>query len=153
MRDQIAAPGLRYILYADDDPDDQAFLCEMMRKVDSGLSIKCFPNGLELVQFLEGLPANAVLPSCIILDLNMPVWDGMHTLKILKDQPTYRPVPVFIFSTSSSERDTHLAVSLGAIAYVTKPYGQSELLRVCRRFADCSIHELRMKEPPVSSSR
>jgi CheY-like chemotaxis protein len=102
-------------------------------------------NGLELVQYLEEMPDSAMLPACIVLDLNMPVWDGMHTLKVLKQHKSYHFIPTFIFSTSSSDRDMALAESLGAIAYITKPYGQKELLEVCREFAEYCEMEPRRK--------
>ena len=54
----------------------------MMRRVNASITIKSFLNGLELVQYLEELPENALLPACIVLDLNMPVWDGIQTLKV-----------------------------------------------------------------------
>jgi CheY-like chemotaxis protein len=138
-----------YILYADDDMDDQAFIAEMMRKVRPGIAIKCFMNGLELVQFLEQMPDRSLLPACIVLDLNMPVWDGMHTLKVLKQHKVYQSIPAFIFSTSSSERDMVLAESLGAVAYITKPYGQQELFSVCQEFAEYCDLEQRQKRYAV----
>lgn len=134
-----------YILYADDDLDDQAFLSEMLRKVNHNIQTRCFENGLELVQHLESLPAGALLPACIILDLNMPVWDGLQTLKVLKKHPQYSDVPVFIFSTSTSDRDTHLAETIGAAAYITKPYAQNELMKICHEFAEYALMEPRRK--------
>lgn len=139
-----------YLLYADDDMDDQAFISEMLRRVNPAISIHCFANGLELVQFLDRLPGGDILPSCIVLDLNMPVWDGMHTLKVIKQHKLYHPVPTFIFSTSSSERDMALAENLGAVAYITKPYGQKELLDVCQEFAEYCNLDLRRKNEQVS---
>jgi CheY-like chemotaxis protein len=139
-----------YILYADDDPDDQAFLSEMMRRVNPEIRMICFYNGLELYQFLENLPAEALLPACLVLDLNMPVWDGMQTLRELKTHPEYQPVPAFIFSTSSSEKDMNLSESLGAVAYITKPYGQKELFTVCQEFAEYCDLETRLKRAAVS---
>jgi len=143
---------LPYILYADDDLDDQAFLTEMMRKVSPRIVLKCFPNGLELVQFLEQLPEKAVLPACIVLDLNMPVWDGIHTLRVLKGHKMYQHIPTFMFSTSSSERDVQLADALGAVAYITKPYGQKELFEVCQEFAEYCELEPKRKVHQVSAS-
>lgn len=142
-----------YIIYADDDVDDQAFLTEMMRKVNPAIPIRNFMNGLEVVQFLEELPQNALLPSCIVLDLNMPVWDGMHTLKVIKEHPAYRAIPTFIFSTSTSTRDTALAESLGAVAYITKPYGQKELFSVCQEFSEYCELEKRHKTSPFPSAQ
>jgi CheY-like chemotaxis protein len=142
-----------YILYADDDLDDQAFLSEMLRKVNHNIKTRCFENGLELVQHLESLPAGALLPACIILDLNMPVWDGLQTLNVLKKHPQYAEIPVFIFSTSTSERDTHLAETIGAVAYVTKPYAQNELMKVCQEFAEYAIMEPQRKSPQFLVTR
>lgn len=151
MINDEATLQLPFMLYADDDLDDQAFLSDMMRRVNPGIGMSCYPNGLELIQFLEKLPPNTVLPSCIVLDLNMPVWDGMHTLKMLKEHPIYQQIPTFIFSTSSSERDTSLAESMGAIAYITKPYGQKDLMEVCQEFAEYCGMEAKRKIQTVSS--
>jgi CheY-like chemotaxis protein len=134
-----------YILYADDDLDDQAFLSEMLRKVNHNILTRCFGNGLELIQHLEALQTGALLPACVILDLNMPVWDGMQTLKVLKTHPQYAEIPVFIFSTSTSERDTHLADSIGAVAYITKPYAQNDLMKICQEFAEYAMMEPQYK--------
>lgn len=139
-----------YILYADDDPDDQAFLSEMLRRVNPEIGMMCFFNGLELFRFLENLPLDALLPACVVLDLNMPIWDGKQTLRKLKNHPIYRPVPAFIFSTSSSEKDMALAASLGAIAYITKPYGQKELFSVCQEFAEYCNFKSKSKTSSVS---
>lgn len=141
-----------YLLYADDDLDDQAFLKEMIRRVNPEIELLCFGNGLECFQYLESLDHNAILPSCIVLDLNMPVWDGMQTLKNLQIHPDYRAIPTFIFSTSSSDRDTALAESLGAEAYITKPYGQKELFEVGQEFAEYCNRDLRRKKVKISAS-
>lgn len=142
-----------YILYADDDLDDQAFLSEMLRKVNHNIQTRCFENGLELVQQLEALPTGALLPACIILDLNMPVWDGMQTLRVLKSHPQYAGIPVFIFSTSTSERDTHLAEAIGAVAYITKPYAQNDLMKICQEFAEYAMMAPRHKSSQFLAAR
>lgn len=145
--------NIPYMLYADDDLDDQAFLSEMLRRVNPEIRVNCFVNGLELYKYLENLPQHALLPFCIVLDLNMPIWDGMDTLKTLKDHPIYHSIPTFIFSTSSSEKDMANAESLGVAAYITKPYGQKELFEICQEFAEYSELEARTKDFPISSGR
>ncbi len=153
LRSGNAFYQLPYILYADDDLDDQAFLSEMMHRVNPAVGIGGFQNGLELFQFLEHLPSDSVLPSCIVLDLNMPMWNGMHTLKVLKDHGVYQSIPAFIFSTSSSGKDVALAEALGAVAYITKPYGQKELFEICQELAEYCNAEAKRKILPVSSDR
>lgn len=66
------------------------------------------------------------LPDCIILDLAMPGWDGLTTLKhIMRDFPT----PVVILSAySKEEADITLeCLKLGAVSFVLKPSGELSL--------------------------
>ena len=145
MKEDTETRQQPYILYADDDPDDQAFVAETLRKVNHNVRIQCFENGLQLVRYLEDLPQHSVLPCCMILDLNMPIWDGKHTLQVLKNHHAYGQIPVFIFSTSTSEKDMRLASTQGAAAYVTNPYAQNELLEICQEFAEYALMEPRYK--------
>jgi CheY-like chemotaxis protein len=88
------------------------------------------------MQYLGRLRPGDKLPSCIVLDMNMPAWDGMRTLRALKEDNHYKNIPVFLFSTSNSPRDAELAHNLGAEAFITKPFGQKELMSVCEEFAE-----------------
>lgn len=135
MMQDLAAPAENYLLYADDDADDRAILIEMMRRVDPSVPLLTMQNGLELMQYLGALHPGDKLPSCIVLDMNMPVWDGIRTLRTLKEDKHYKDVPVFLFSTSTSARDATLVNALGAEAFITKPFGQKELMSVCEEFA------------------
>lgn len=135
MLQDISAPTDSYLLYADDDADDRAILTEMMRRIDPSVPLLTMENGLELMQFLGALQPGDRLPSCIVLDMNMPVWDGIRTLRAIKEDKHYKEIPVFLFSTSTSARDATLVHALGAEAFVTKPFGQKELMSVCEEFA------------------
>ncbi len=135
MIDNISVPTENYLLYADDDEDDRAILVEMMRRVDPSVPVLTTENGLELIQFMGAINPGDKLPSCVVLDMNMPVWDGIRTLRALKEDTHFRNIPVFLFSTSTSARDAALVNSLGAEAFITKPFGQKELMSVCEEFA------------------
>ncbi len=65
-----------YFLYADDDPDDQEFFRSMVKDLDPNLGVVVVNNGLELLQYLNHMDAGANMPCCIVLDINMPIWDG-----------------------------------------------------------------------------
>lgn len=125
-----------YFLYADDDPDDQDFFRSMIAAISSNLSVVVVNNGLELLQYLNQVDGLDKLPCCIVLDINMPVWDGIRTLKALKIEERYRNLPVIMFTTSRSLRDNELCLQLGAQAFITKPVRQSEFANLTYRFAD-----------------
>ena len=126
----------RYLLYADDDEDDKAILVEMMRRINPEIGVVTTENGVQAIKFLESIEDSQPLPCCIVLDMNMPIMNGTQTLEMIKKNPVYKNIPVFLFSTSSNPSDVATTSELGAEAFITKPYGQKELLEVCEEFAD-----------------
>ena len=143
-----------YLLYADDDEDDKAILIEMMRRIDPDIQVITTENGLDAVRFLDSVGVGKALPSCIVLDMNMPIMNGMQTLESIKTNPLYKKIPVFLFSTSSNPADVEMTSRLGAEAFITKPYGQKELFEVCEDFAEyCDLDTLLKGEEPKTVAR
>lgn len=142
----------RYILYADDDEDDKAILVEMMRRINPAINVVTTENGLQAVKFLEELDDKKTLPACIVLDMNMPIMNGIQALEIIKKSPVYKSIPVFLFSTSSNPSDVATTNKLGAEAFITKPYGQKELLEVCEEFAAYCDRPLNIKDLELEKS-
>jgi len=64
-------------------------------------------------------------PAAIILDLGLPDIDGVEVLKRLRE---WNKAPVLILSVRDDEKQKVLALDGGADDYVTKPFGQEELL-------------------------
>ena len=59
--------------------------------------------------------------SYMLLDLNMPRLNGIDLLKICKQDPVMRRLPVIVFTTSANNNDIQRCYELGANAYVLKP--------------------------------
>lgn len=125
---------MSYILYAEDDTDDQQAFKEMVKEINPYLRVVLLPTGLALMQYLETLGREEEWPCFIVLDMNMPVWDGIRTLKALKENQHYAHLPVVIFSTSSLSSDDLLATRLGAVQFITKPVKQAEFEEVRGKF-------------------
>ncbi len=64
-------------------------------------------------------------PDAVILDLGLPDLDGVAVLKKLRE---WSQVPVLVLSVRDSEKQKVAALDNGADDYVTKPFGQEELL-------------------------
>jgi CheY-like chemotaxis protein len=128
-------PLHKYILYAEDDPDDRELLDHLVKKIDPAIQVITFPQGLALYQFLEALLPGEYLPSVMILDMNMPIWDGMHTLIQLKKNTAYKDIPIVMFSTSSADKEASQCAELGAAAFITKPIHHVEMMEVTKKFA------------------
>jgi len=85
-----------------------------------------------------------VSPQVILLDVLMPEQDGWDVLRMLKEIPNTRHIPVIICSVLN---EPQLALALGADAYLPKPVQQAELLQL---LADrCSSRLATAEAPPV----
>ncbi len=106
------------IYIIDDDIDDQQFLIEAFKEIDS--SIECFTskNGHEGLLKLKN--ALIPLPCLILLDINMPRVNGQRFLSELKLDPCFHSIPVIIYTTSSSPKDIEEMKRLGAFDYLIK---------------------------------
>ncbi len=119
-----------YILYVDDDRDDQHIFREAMQAVRPDLLCKIASDGYEALKLLE----TTDLPICIYLDINMPMMDGLEVLGRIKENALLSAIPVFILSTSRSPMSEKRAMDLGATDYLVKPntYGAYvDLLGAC----------------------
>ncbi len=86
----------------------------------------------EVVEALNGLEALELLSSnedfdLILLDINMPVMNGLQFLEKLGGGKKHRHIPVIVVSTEGKEDDTLRAMRLGASGYIQKPF-KSEVL-------------------------
>ena|SRR5688572_8581908 len=126
--------GTRYILYADDDEDDQNVMKELIPIIIPGMELIIRENGLEVIDFLNQLSEEENIPALVILDLNMPGWDGIQTLKEIKKNYRYNNMPVLIFSTTNNITDRQRALSEGAVGFVSKPSSFRELQAIIKSF-------------------
>jgi two-component system, OmpR family, phosphate regulon response regulator PhoB len=72
--------------------------------------------------------AQSKLPDIILLDLMLPVVDGLNVCRRLKNDPLTRSSLVVMLTAKSEESDEIIGLNLGADAYVTKPYSIKVLL-------------------------
>ena len=68
----------------------------------------------------------------ILLDLNMPRMDGREALEQIKADPTLRPIPVVVLTTSQAEEDIYRSYDLGASSFISKPVTFTALVEVMR---------------------
>jgi CheY-like chemotaxis protein len=86
---RIAAPGRRKALVIEDDPAERRLLTRFL--ADEAFDVVTAANGLEGLRRLE-----AAVPDLILLDLAMPVMDGVTFLATLRRSPTWAHIPVVI---------------------------------------------------------
>ena len=136
----------KYILYADDDMDDQETLKDTLLEVAPEISLVSVQDGIQLLDFLNSLPPGSKFPCLLLVDMNMPKINGIEALKILKADPVYKDLPVIVFSTAETHSWIQMAKELGAEDYVIKPVSFERMREVTTQFADhCEV------VPPVKN--
>ncbi len=113
--------------------EDEENIREILRccLTNDGYKVKLFENGGDA--FLD-IEKNK--PALILLDLMLPVMDGITILKFLKSSSMTMNIPVIIITAKSEEVDKVVGLDTGADDYITKPFGILELLarvRACIR--------------------
>lgn len=63
----------------------------------------------------------------ILLDINMPVMNGLQFLEEVRNNREYREIPIIIISTEGKEEDTLKGLSMGASGYIVKPFRSDTL--------------------------
>jgi len=103
------------------DDDYEIVQAIMVRLTAEGFDVYAAHGGLQGVASAVTSP-----PDAILLDIRMPVKDGLTTLTELREHETTRKTPVLILSASMPDRQRALA--LGAHAFLEKPYDPTKLV-------------------------
>lgn len=102
------------ILLVDDDPD----ILELLEYnlVKEGFQIKTAENGLEGIQVAQEL-----LPDMILMDIMMPIMDGIEAGRIIKQSKELKNTYLIFLTARTEEYSEVAAFDIGANDYITKP--------------------------------
>ena len=105
--------------------DDSALIHQMYKMVL--MRYKC--DIIDALNGQDGLDklAKNTDTNLILLDINMPLMNGLEFIKKVKELGKYDHIPIIIVSTEGKEEDTMRGLSLGAKGYVKKPFQPSDL--------------------------
>ena len=105
------------LLLVDDDPALLRVLTEYLRRFD--YEIQTAADGAEAIE-----AAKTNEPDLIVLDVNMPLMDGLQALRTLRRDTS---VPVIMVTAQAGESDVLQGFTLGADDYVSKPFSFAQL--------------------------
>jgi len=71
--------------------------------------------------------AEASRPDLLVLDTDLPVYDGFQVLERLRRHPSLRHLPIVVISTIPRSVGGEFARSLGAVRYLTRPFTNADL--------------------------
>jgi two-component system, response regulator len=137
------------VLLIEDNPDDLESVRRSMRRHNVGSELVVATDGGEALNLFgpQGRFADR-LPALILLDLRLPVIDGLEVLRRLADDPRTAATPVVVLAASEEDWDSVQSSGLGAAGYVTKPLDFQGLARAVQ-LADRSLE---VGLPPSASA-
>lgn len=90
----------------------------------------------EVVEAASGFEALRVLPreafELAIVDINMPDVNGLELIRFMRGSEAHKRTPLLVISSESSERDRERGLTLGANAYLAKPFTADALVAAVR---------------------
>lgn len=71
-------------------------------------------------------------PDVVLLDIMLPERNGYEVCRVIKADPDLRAIPIVMLSAKGQEVEILRGLEQGAAAYVTKPFGNAEILESIR---------------------
>ena len=119
------------ILVVDDEPDTLALLTSIL--TEAGYRVRPSDSGSLALASVENSP-----PDLILLDMRMPVMDGLEVCRQLKARKESREIPV-VFVSGSADAEVRVdGLEIGAVDFVIKPFNRAELLARIRTHLELS---------------
>lgn len=138
------------ILLVEDNPSDAALAMRAFDRNKLLNPIVHVEDGQEALDFLfaEGKYAHRNmenLPALVLLDLKLPLVDGLEVLRRIRENPITRRVLVVILTTSKEEQDVAASYDLGVNSYIRKPVDFNQFVEAIKQLG---VYWLLLNETP-----
>jgi chemotaxis family two-component system response regulator Rcp1 len=127
-----------HILLVEDNEHDIFFVREALKRIEHRIELSVVTDGAQALDFLSRREpyTQALLPTLILLDLNLPIKSGFDVLAALAHDVQLKCIPTIILTTSSRTEDITRCYELGANAYLEKPVGLENLFTLVRTIVE-----------------
>jgi DNA-binding response OmpR family regulator len=112
---------MRKIWIVEDEPDIANLVAHNLGK--EGFEARTFGDGQEFLQEIDH-----ELPDLVILDLMLPVMDGLEICRLMRLEERTQTLPIVMLTSKTEELDIVLGLELGADDYIPKPFSVRELI-------------------------
>jgi two-component system response regulator len=143
------------VLLVEDNAHDAELAIHALKRCNLGNRVHTVTDGVEALEFLFGSGKHAArrdqrLPRVILLDLRLPIIDGLEVLRRIKADPRTRTIPVVVLTASREEKDLRECRRLGVEYYIVKPV---DFEQFCLTMPRLGLHWLLLDEVPRNGSR
>jgi CheY-like chemotaxis protein len=124
-----------HILLVEDNEGDIILTLEAFEESKIKVEISVVRNGQEALDFLfsgDSLPS-LTKPDLILLDINLPIYNGHEVLKRIKQDSHLKKIPVIMLTTSSNQKDIDQAYENQCNSYVKKPLEMGDFFEAIKK--------------------
>ncbi len=118
------------ILLVEDDKVDVMTVRRALNDIRVTNPLVNLENGEEALKYLRD--PDSEKPCIILLDLNMPIMNGIEFLQVVKHDAPLRRIPVVVLTTSDEQQDKVDSFDLGVAGYMAKPVDYQRFVEVMR---------------------
>lgn len=144
------------ILLVEDSDFDVQLLQHAFRKAGLNRPLQVVRDGVEAMSYLLGVGEYAdreasPAPSVLLIDLNMPRFNGLEFLTWLRTQPDLQHLLVVVLTGTARQQDIDIAYRMGAKSYLVKPTEADEFQALINSFHEYWIvkNHFPMPEPTL----
>ena len=116
----------RKVLVVDDDVRNIFALSSVLER--RGIAVLTAGTGREAIATLESTPDVAI----VLIDIMMPEMDGFETMQVIRQNRTFRRLPIVALTAKAMKGDREKCLEAGASDYLAKPVNTEQLLSVLR---------------------
>jgi len=120
--------GVRALL-AEDNEANQMVATELLSRL--GIELDIASNGKDAVDMARADPARYV---CVLMDMQMPVMDGLDATRAIRADPACRELPIIAMTANAMKQDLDACLAAGMNDYVIKPIDRGALAATLRRW-------------------
>jgi len=116
----------RKVLIVDDDVRNIFALSSVLER--RGMKVLTAGTGREAIETIESTPDVAI----VLMDIMMPEMDGYETMQVIRQNPSFRRLPIIALTAKAMKGDREKCLEAGASEYLAKPVNTEQLLSALR---------------------
>ncbi|MEM6524140.1 MAG: response regulator [Bacteroidota bacterium] len=121
----------KQILLIEDDKVDALAVKKALKDTDISNELIHISSGQEALECLKNQTAPNI--GLILLDLNMPMMNGIEFLEERNKEPAIASIPLVVLTTSRNETDVKSSYKLGISGYIVKPVNYNDFKTVIKK--------------------
>ncbi|HEY3741381.1 MAG TPA: ATP-binding protein [Bryobacteraceae bacterium] len=134
--ESVSASGRRRILIVEDNIVNQKVIAAILKKGQYRTAIA--EDGAQGLSMLENATNSKDAFSLVLMDIQMPVMDGLEATRRIRENPDWRHLPIIAMTAHAMNEDRDRCLEAGMNSYVLKPVTPPHLLQTIERFLNGS---------------